>query len=194
MVVAEAADVCAWLADESHAATLYATLLPYERQHVIAHAHRAVPRSRGPGSGPLGASARRPHRGRRASAVDAGGAEELHALPAKAYVLAELAAVEPTRSRARREHADAALEVARRLGMAPLVDQVEALLGPREGDPLLTPRETEVTALVAEGLSNAAIARRLTLSERTVENHVSRILLKLDLTSRTALAVWHERR
>ena len=109
-------------------------------------------------------------------------------------MLAELAAVEPIRSRARREHADAALEVARRLGMAPLVDQVEALLGPREGDPLLTPRETEVTALVAEGLSNAAIARRLTLSERTVENHVSRILLKLDLTSRTALAVWHERR
>ena len=54
--------------------------------------------------------------------------------------------------------------------------------------------EAEVTALVAQGMSNAAIARQFTLSERTVENHVSRILSKLNLTSRTALALWHERR
>ena len=178
MVVAEAADVCAWLADEPHAATLYATLLPYEREHVIAHADA-------PYQGPVGLALGRLARvlGDLTAAGEhlrstLAAAEELHALPAKAYVLAELAAVEPIRSRARRERADAALEVARRLGMAPLVDEVEALLGPREGDPLLTPRETEVTAMVAEGLSNAAIARRLSLSERTVENHVSRILLE----------------
>ena len=54
----------------------------------------------------------------------------------------------------------------------------------------LTPREREVAGLVAEGLSNSAIAHRLTLSERTVENHVSRALYKLDLRSRTALAIW----
>lgn len=54
---------------------------------------------------------------------------------------------------------------------------------------MLTPREAEVTGLVAQGLSNAGITRRLTLSERTVENHVSRILTKLNLTSRTALAL-----
>jgi DNA-binding CsgD family transcriptional regulator len=194
MTVAGAADVCAWLADESHAATLYATLLPYERQHVIAHAHA-------PYEGPVGLALGRLARvlGNLTTAGEhlrstLAAAEGLHALPAKAYVLAELAAVEPTRSRARREYADVALDLARRLGMAPLVDQVVALLGPGEGDPLLTPREAEVTALVALGLSNAAIARRLSLSERTVENHVSRTLLKLDLTSRTALAVWHERR
>ena len=122
------------------------------------------------------------------------GAEDLHALPTKAYVLAELAALEPIRSRMRRELAAVALELAKRLGMAPLVDQVEALLRSGDSDSVLTPREAEVTALVAQGLSNAAIARRLSLSERTVENHVSRILIKVDLTSRTALAVWHERR
>ena len=39
MAIADAADVCTWLGDEANAATLYATLLPYEHQHVIAHAH-----------------------------------------------------------------------------------------------------------------------------------------------------------
>jgi DNA-binding NarL/FixJ family response regulator len=91
-------------------------------------------------------------------------------------------------------HAHSALELARRLGMAPLVDQLDALLGSGEGDPVLTPREAQVTALVARGMSNAAIARHFTLSGRTIENHISRILSKLSLTSRTALALWHERR
>jgi DNA-binding NarL/FixJ family response regulator len=47
---------------------------------------------------------------------------------------------------------------------------------------------------VAEGLSNAAIADRLTLSERTVENHVSSILRKLDRTSRAGISSWYARR
>lgn len=52
-----------------------------------------------------------------------------------------------------------------------------------EGDPLaeLTEREREVLELMAEGLTNAGIAKRLYLSERTVEAHVRHVLMKLDL-------------
>jgi predicted ATPase/DNA-binding SARP family transcriptional activator/DNA-binding CsgD family transcriptional regulator/Tfp pilus assembly protein PilF len=54
----------------------------------------------------------------------------------------------------------------------------------------LTRREEEVAALVARGLTNRQIASELHLSERTVENHVSNILGKLRLTSRTQVASW----
>ncbi len=54
----------------------------------------------------------------------------------------------------------------------------------------MTPRETEIASLVAAGLTNGAIAQRLVLSERTVENHVSHLLHKLDLPTRGTLAVW----
>jgi DNA-binding CsgD family transcriptional regulator len=49
----------------------------------------------------------------------------------------------------------------------------------------LTPREVEVLALLREGLSNAAIAKRLYISERTVHHHVSAVLAKLGVTSRS---------
>ena len=54
----------------------------------------------------------------------------------------------------------------------------------------MTRREREVAALVAEGRSNREIAEHFVLSERTVETHVSRILTKLGLSSRTQLAAW----
>lgn len=54
----------------------------------------------------------------------------------------------------------------------------------------LTPREREVALLVAEGLSDRAIAERLVLGVRTVETHVSSILAKLGRTSRAQIAVW----
>ncbi|WP_172932901.1 LuxR C-terminal-related transcriptional regulator [Rhodococcus sp. MS13] len=54
----------------------------------------------------------------------------------------------------------------------------------------LTKREREVAALVAEGLTNKAIARKLVISQRTAQGHVERILVKLGFTSRTQIATW----
>ena len=59
---------------------------------------------------------------------------------------------------------------------------VATLLGPRrEDDPLsqLTPREREVLGLMAEGRNNAGIARRLSLTDRTIETHIASIMAKL---------------
>jgi len=54
----------------------------------------------------------------------------------------------------------------------------------------LTRRESEIAALVAEGLTNREIAERLVVGRRTAEGHVASILGKLNLTSRTQLAAW----
>jgi predicted ATPase/DNA-binding CsgD family transcriptional regulator len=54
----------------------------------------------------------------------------------------------------------------------------------------LTPREREVAALIAGGMSNREIAARLVISVRTAETHVQHIMGKLGLTARTQIAAW----
>ncbi|MFN8167705.1 MAG: response regulator transcription factor [Candidatus Nanopelagicales bacterium] len=54
----------------------------------------------------------------------------------------------------------------------------------------LTPREREVITLVAEGRTNREIGKRLGVAERTARTHVSNILAKLGLASRTQAAMW----
>lgn len=58
----------------------------------------------------------------------------------------------------------------------------------------VTSREREIAALIARGLSNRQIAERLTVSVRTVEGHIYRACIKLDIADRDELAkiVWHE--
>lgn len=59
-----------------------------------------------------------------------------------------------------------------------------------EGFPVLTPRETEVLQLLAQGLDNTRIAERLVVTKRTVQNHVSAIYGKLGVATRTEAALY----
>ena len=75
-----------------------------------------------------------------------------------------------------------------RLALAPSRDERDEGDGP-PALALLTPTEREVAALVAEGLSNQAIAARMVLAVGTVKNHVSALLRKLRAADRTVLAL-----
>jgi DNA-binding CsgD family transcriptional regulator len=79
-----------------------------------------------------------------------------------------------------------------RLGAAPDVARIDSLLGARAPHRShgLTPRELQVLRLVAAGKTNKAIAAELSLSEKTVDRHVSNIFTKLDVPSRAAATAY----
>jgi non-specific serine/threonine protein kinase len=94
---------------------------------------------------------------------------------------------------------DAAFVAARAEGQAMTLEQaIEYALASTEAEPLrkdtaadlLTAREREVAALVAQGLTNRQIAAKLVVTERTAETHVQNILNKLGFTSRAQVAAW----
>lgn len=80
-------------------------------------------------------------------------------------------------------------------GGAPLDPKAARVLldargGSTAGGPDLTPREREVLALLATGVANKQIARRLAIAEATVKAHLTRIFQQLDVTDRTQAALW----
>jgi two-component system response regulator DegU len=74
--------------------------------------------------------------------------------------------------------------VQRAVGQTPPPSPTETIPHP------LTPREIEVLCLLAQGLDNATIAQKLVVTKRTVQNHVSTIYGKLNITSRTEAALY----
>ncbi len=84
-------------------------------------------------------------------------------------------------------------------GNAPISPRAAVALLPQPGSARpapstsLTPREREVLTLVAVGLPNKSIARRLGISEKTVKAHLTRIFAALDLYDRTSAALWAQR-
>jgi DNA-binding NarL/FixJ family response regulator len=81
-------------------------------------------------------------------------------------------------------------------GEAPLAPKAATeLLAARaeQRDAGLTDREAEVLALVAEGLPNKLIARRLEISEKTVKAHLTRVFERIGVTDRTQAALWARR-
>ena len=72
-----------------------------------------------------------------------------------------------------------------------LSDLTAIQAAPRDADPLrqLTEREAEILRLVAGGMSNKEVASRLTLQEKTVKHHMTRVLAKLNVRNRTEAAM-----
>jgi DNA-binding NarL/FixJ family response regulator len=64
---------------------------------------------------------------------------------------------------------------------------------PEAAGSALSPREREVLALVAAGLPNKSVARRLSITEKTVKSHLTRVFTILGVTDRTSAALWAQR-
>jgi DNA-binding CsgD family transcriptional regulator len=191
------ADFCVLLDRRDLARTTYADLLPFADRQATGGAHTP---SRGPVSLYLGRLARLVEDWDAADTHLAGAlhlATAMGSPPFEATARVEIARLLLARRRsgdiARAEaHLEAAIWAAGDLGMRPLAAEASALLAARRGgrSTPLSPREEEIAALVAQGLSNRQVAGKLHLSERTVETHVRSIFNKLGFDSRARIASW----
>jgi DNA-binding CsgD family transcriptional regulator/tetratricopeptide (TPR) repeat protein len=93
---------------------------------------------------------------------------------------------------------DAATGEAEQLGMVPFTERIGRLRARlpavTAAESPLSPRELEVARLVARGLTNKQIGKTLFVSERTAENHVQHILVKLGFSNRSQIAAWSSER
>lgn len=198
------AQVCAWLDDRARAAPLYALLQPYDGRNLLIGTTVACLGATASLLGLLATTLRRWDDAQRhfesALALNqAQGAE-----PALAHTRWRYAAMRLARQArgdaeaARRLLADARA-AATRLDMRALLARVDAaqqVLGPTSAPPPAAPpaglstREAQVLQLVAAGLGNREIARRLFVSPNTVANHVRAILSKTASANRTEAAAF----
>ncbi len=142
------------------------------------------------------------HRDARRAAVLMGAAEELGRSVGSVAVIYPTLLVyhDACAEKARRDLGDKAFEAAGREGRHLDFDAAVAYAlderAPHTTDPAagsavkLTKREEQVAELVAEGMTNKAIAAKLVISERTAQGHVEHILTKLGFTSRAQVAAW----
>jgi DNA-binding CsgD family transcriptional regulator len=191
--------VAAALGELEDAAVLYDLLAPYQGHHIASGMTAMV--YFGPVELWLGVGAR--HLGRLDEAVahleaaeracEANGAAAFRVEAQYELTLALLERGGAADVHQARSLSTAARAKARLIGLAPLSEKLSALRPLIDAaDPMrsLTKREREVAGLVAEGLTNRELAKRLFIAERTAENHVQHILVKLDLSNRSQLAVW----
>ena len=188
------------LGDAAGAETCYRVLLPHADLHAVVGAgtiatHGSVQLYLGIAA--LGAGRAEAAVRHLRAAVDANEAAALDPFTATARY--RLAAA--LRARGRSADSDEAVALlaaadaaAERMGLLPLRADIADLAAALRDGGVLSPRETEIAQLVADGLTNRQIAAAAHISERTVESHVQHILAKLGFTRRSQIAVWSTRR